>query len=63
MKRYKVTLTTTNTTECFLVYALNPIHASEIVRHVEGIKFDPLHVWSIVKATDRTKFTVPPTVI
>jgi hypothetical protein len=63
MKRYKVTLKTTYTNECFLVYALNPIHAAEIVRHVEGIKFNTLHVWKVTKATDRTKFDVSPKVI
>jgi hypothetical protein len=63
MKRFKVTLTTTNTAECFLVYALNPVHAQEIVKHVEGIKYNDSQMWSIVKATDRTKFRVPPTII
>lgn len=63
MKRYKVTLQTTYTKECFLVYALNPIHAAEIVRHVEGIKFNPLHVWKVTQVTARTKFDVSPKII
>ena len=56
MTRFKVTLTTPNTKECYLVYATNGVHAIEIVKYHEEIKFNPNHSWVTTKATDRTKF-------
>jgi predicted nucleotidyltransferase component of viral defense system len=63
MIRFKVTLKTPHTTEIFLVYALNKVHAQELVRYTQQIRSRADQIWDVTRATDRTKFQVSPQVI